>query len=115
MLFRSQQYNAERNAQLQAAMGLGQLGGSQFGTQLSGINALLGAGQTQYGQEQANLTALQNEYNKQMMWPYQQAQFQQSLLQGLPIAAQGTTPNVSGYQDFKNILGDIFGLSKIGG
>ena len=96
--------------QLSAAGQLGQLGQGQFGTQLSGINALLGAGQTQYGQEQAGLTALQNEYNKQMMWPYQQLQFQQSLLSGLPIAAQGTTPNTSGYQDMLNVLGGLYGI-----
>ena len=91
-------------------MNLGQLGGAQYGTQLSGLQALLGAGATQYGQEQAGITALQNEYNRQMMWPYQQLQFQQSMLAGLPVAAQGTTPNVSGYQDMLNILNALYGI-----
>ena len=95
--------------QLSAAGQLGQLGQGQFGTQLGGINALLGAGATQYGQEQAGLTALQNEYNKQMMWPYQQLQFQQSMMQGLPVAAQGTTPNISPYAQLSSVFKDIFG------
>ena len=107
-----QQFNAEQQARLAAAQGLGTLGAGQFGTQLQGLQALLGAGQTQYGQEQAGITALQNEYNKQMMWPYQQLQFQQSMLQGLPVAAQGTTPNVSPYQDMLNVLNALYGIGS---
>ena len=110
-----QQYNAERNAQLQAAMNLGSLGAGQFGTQLSGINALLGAGQTQYGQEQAGITALQNEYNKQMMWPYQQLQFQQSLLGGLPIGtttAAAQTGALGQLGQMISGLGGIYGTLK---
>ena len=99
--------------QLSAAGQLGQLGQGQFGTQLSGINALLGAGATQYGQEQAGLTALQNEYNKQMMWPYQQLQFQQSMLQGLPIATASNMQNLSPMQSFGQFLGQIGGINQV--
>ena len=106
-----QQYNAERNAQLQAAMNLGQLGGAQYGTQLSGLSALLGAGATQYGQEQAGITALQNEYNKQIMWPYQQLQFQQSMMQGLPVSTASNIQNLSALQNMGLTLDE---LSRLG-
>ena len=101
--------------QLAAAGQLGNLGQGQFGTQMQGIQALLGAGATQYGQEQANLTALQNEYNKQMMWPYQQLQFQQSMMAGLPVSAASNVQNLSPLQNFGQILNQVGGIPKLFG
>lgn len=106
----AQQYNAERTAQLQAAMGLGTLGTQQFGAQMQGLQGLLGAGGTQRDIEQQGVKALMDEYNKQLMWPYQQLEFQKSMLQGLPVSAQGTTPNMSEFDRYKAIFGDIAGL-----
>ena len=98
--------------QMAAAAGLSGVGGQQFSNQLAGLNAILGAGGTQRDIEQQGITALMNEYNKQMMWPYQQLQFQQSMLSGLPVAAQGTTPNTTPYQDLSRVLNDIFGIGS---
>lgn len=63
--------------------------------ELQGINTQLTAGAQQYAQEQAGITANINEWNKQKMWPYQQLQFAQSMLAGLPISAVSTMPNRS--------------------
>jgi hypothetical protein len=46
------------------------------------------AGQVQRDIEQQGLTADINEFNTQREYPYKQVQYQQSLLQGLPLAAQ---------------------------
>ena len=101
--------------QLSAAGQLGGLGTQQFGTQLQGLQSLLGAGATQYGQEQAGLTALQNEYNKQMMWPYQQLQFQQAMMQGLPVSTASNVQNLSPLQSFGQILNQVGGIPKLFG
>jgi hypothetical protein len=95
----TQQYNAERDAQLRAAMGLGTLGQQQFGAQLQGLQAILGAGGAQRQVEQDAVTALRDEFERQRMWPYKQLEFQRNMLQGLPVAAQATTPNVSPYDE----------------
>jgi hypothetical protein len=117
MAEQSRQYGADfglraLQQQMAAAQGLGTIGGQQFGSQLEGLRAILGAGGTQRDIEQQGITALMNEYNKQMMWPYQQLQFQQSMMAGLPVAAQGTTPNISPFQNLKNLFGDIAGIGS---
>lgn len=108
----AQQYNAERDAQLRAAMGLGTLGQQQFGSQMQGLQGLMGAGGVQRDVEQQGIKALMDEYNKQLMWPYQQLEFQKSMLQGLPVSAQGTTPNTSDFQDYKNIITEMLGIGQ---
>lgn len=102
--------------QLGAAGQLGQLGAGQFGTQLQGIQALLGAGGTQQQTEQQALTALQNQYQQQMMWPYQQLQFQQSMLGGLPIGTTTAAAQTGALGPIANLLGGLGGIYKtIGG
>ena len=108
-----QQFNAEQQARLAAAQGLGTLGAGQFGTQLQGLQALLGAGGTQQQTEQQALTALQNEYNKQMMWPYQQLQFQQSMLSGLPIGTTTTSAQQTGLGSLLGTAGGLEALYKL--
>lgn len=93
--------------QLAAAQALAGIGQGQFGTQLAGLQALLGAGTQQQQTEQAGIAALQNEYNKQMMYPYQQLQFQQGLLSGLPVAAATNTPNTSPLSQLYGGAGDL--------
>jgi hypothetical protein len=46
------------------------------------------AGQTQRDIEQQGITADMKEFETQREYPYKQVQYQQSLLQGLPLAAQ---------------------------
>jgi hypothetical protein len=55
---------------------------------LANLNAQLTAGGTQQGIEQAGVTADQNAFNAERDNPYKMVQYQQSLLQGLPLAAQ---------------------------
>lgn len=101
--------------QMAAAQGLAGVGGQQFGSQLQGLQAILGGGGTQRDIEQQGITALMNEYNKQMMWPYQQLQFQQSMMQGLPVSAASNVQNLSPLQSFGQLLNQVGGIPKLFG
>jgi hypothetical protein len=107
---------------LGAGQGLAGLGQTQFGTQLQGLQAMLGAGGQQQQTAQQGITALMNEYNKQMMYPYQQLQFQQSMMQGLPVSTYANTANLSPLQQIGQTIGQGAGLwnlfnptNKVGG
>ena len=122
--FNQQQALAGQQLGLQAAQaqaGLGQaqasIAAQQNAAQLAGINAQLTAGQQQWQQEQAGLDAMLKQYNQELMWPYQQLQFQQQMLAGLPVAAASTTANTSEYQDLANLLRElgIIGSTVTGG
>lgn len=93
-----QQFNTERGAQMQAAQGLGSLGTQQFGTQLQGLQALLGAGAQQQQFAQQPLDFGYQQFQESMKYPYQQATYMQSLLQGLPLQARP-------YEDGQSALG----------
>jgi hypothetical protein len=91
----TKQFNTEQNTglagvntQLQAAQAQGNLGATQNAAGLANLNAQLTAGGTQQGIEQAGVTADQNAFNAERDNPYKMVQYQQSLLQGLPLAAQ---------------------------
>jgi hypothetical protein len=77
---------------LQGALGAastqGSLGGQQAQSGLAALQAQLGAGAVQQGIEQAGLTADQAAFNAARDNPYKMVQYQQSLLQGLPLSAQ---------------------------
>jgi len=62
---------------------------------LANINVMANLGGTQQATTQAGLTAAQAQFAEQKADPYKQLQFQQSMLQGLPLAAQSynTTTN----------------------
>jgi hypothetical protein len=62
---------------------------------LANINAMAGLGNTQQQTTQAGLTAAQAQFEQQKADPYKQLQFQQSMLQGMPVQAQSynTTTN----------------------
>lgn len=91
----TKQFNTEQttglagvNTQLTAAQAQGNLGATQNAAGLANLNAQLTAGGTQQGIEQAGITADQNAFNAERDNPYKMVQYQQSLLQGLPLAAQ---------------------------
>lgn len=91
----TKQFNTEQttglaglNTQLQAAQAQGNLGATQNATGLANLSAQLGAGATQQGIEQAGITADQAAFNAERDNPYKMVQYQQSLLQGLPLNAQ---------------------------
>jgi hypothetical protein len=73
---------------LSAAQTQGNLGATQNAAGLANLNAQLTAGGQQQGIEQAGITADQAAFNAERDNPYKMVQYQQSLLQGLPLAAQ---------------------------
>lgn len=81
--------------QVSAANTQGQLGALQNQTGLANLNELAGLGATQQATEQAGIAADQAAFNAERDNPYKMVQYQQSLLQGLPLAAQqyNTTTN----------------------
>ena len=62
---------------------------------LANITTMANLGNTQQQTEQKGLTAAKEQFDEQKADPYKQLQFQQSMLQGLPLAAQSynTTTN----------------------
>jgi hypothetical protein len=62
---------------------------------LADINVMANLGNVQQQTEQRGLTAAKEQFDEQKADPYKQLQFQQSMLQGLPLAAQSynTTTN----------------------
>ena len=69
------------------------------------------AGQAQRDIEQQGLTADMKEFETQREFPYKQVQYQQSLLQGLPLAAQ--TYSYSQPSALSNILSQGGGLMDL--
>jgi hypothetical protein len=73
---------------LQAAQAQGQLGATQASTGLANLSQQLAAGQQQRGIEAEGIAADKAQFEEARANPYQKVQYQQSLLQGLPLAAQ---------------------------
>ena len=73
---------------LQAAQTQGQLGATQASTGLANLNAQLGAGAQQRGIESEGIAADKAQFEEARANPYKMVQYQQSLLQGMPLAAQ---------------------------
>lgn len=86
----------------------------QFGAKqgLDLLGAQLAAGTTQRTNEQQALDALKAQYDAQLSDPFKKVQFQQSLIQGLPVAAGTTSANTSNSTDLMKAIADILGLSK---
>jgi hypothetical protein len=53
------------------------------------------AGQKQRGIEQEGITALQKQYETELLDPFTKLRFQKEMLQGLPVATASTTANQS--------------------
>ncbi len=96
---------------LQGAGLQGQMVSAQNQAQLANLGAMSGLGATQRGIEQEALTSQQNEFNAQRENPYKMVQFQQSLLQGLPLAAQNY--NVAQPSALQSLLGGAGGLAGL--
>ena len=77
------------------AMGQYNVGRQQ---QLSDLGALAGIGAQQRGIEQEGITALQKQFEQEKMDPYTKLQFQQQMMQGLPVGTTSITPNLSDLQ-----------------
>jgi hypothetical protein len=89
----SRQYGAGYGLQglqtgLQAAQAQGALGTQENQAGLNNLNAMLTAGGQQRGIESEGIAADKAQFEEARANPYKMVQYQQSLLQGLPLAAQ---------------------------
>jgi hypothetical protein len=73
---------------------------------------MAGAGTQQRGIEQEGITALQKQYETELLDPYTKLRFQKEMLQGLPVATTATTANTSTMDGIKGGLSDIQALMK---
>ena len=82
---------------------------------LSALRDMATAGSTQRGIEQEGITADYLQYQQEQQYPYEQLQFMQSMLQGLPITAtsrQFVEPG--GFQELSGGLGGLLALLRGG-
>ena len=96
-----------------AQVGLQGVAGAQAGYQgaIGAANSLSGIGTAQ-NNAQMGILGLQNQLGTQQYnLPYQQLQFGQGMLQGLPISQQNTTGQQIGYQAGPNKSSQIAGMS----
>jgi hypothetical protein len=102
------QFNAEQQQGQQS-----QNFANQFG--LQALANQIEAGQLQRNIEQEGITADRLQFEEERDFPYKQVQYQQSLLQGLPIAAQAYSyAQPSALSDFLSGSGGVYDLlSKV--
>jgi hypothetical protein len=98
---------------LQAAQAQGQLGATQQQADINNIKTLADLGATQQGMSQADIAAQRAAFEEARVNPYKMVQFQQSLLQGLPLAAQSY--NVQQPSTLQQILAGVGGGAQLGG
>ena len=80
---------------------------------LSALRDMRAAGQEERGIEQEGITADYLQYQQEQQYPYEQLQFMQSMLQGLPITAtsrQFVEPG--GFQELSGGLGGLLALLR---
>jgi hypothetical protein len=76
---------------------------------------MAGAGQQQRGIEQEGITALQKQYETELLDPYTKLRFQKEMLQGLPVATASTTANTSQLGETSKNFADLTeALKKLG-
>jgi hypothetical protein len=73
---------------------------------------MAGAGTQQRGIEQEGITALQKQYETELLDPYVKLRFQKEMLGGLPVATTSTTANTSTMDQLKGGMSDIQSLMK---
>lgn len=94
--------------QLAAAQGLGSLAQSSGAEQRAMLAQQLAGGAQQRAIEQEGITADLNEFLQQRDYPMKQLQFQQSMLQGLPISTVTNTPSqMSGIGQLSSTVGGL--------
>lgn len=100
----AQQFLAEQNLQKGATDAA-----RAYGLQALGLQGT--AGQTQRDIEQQGIAADYAQFQEARDYPYKQVQYMQSLLQGLPLAAQSYTYSTP--STLSNILGSASGISSL--
>jgi hypothetical protein len=102
------------NTALQGAQTQGQLGTAQNQASLGNLQALGNFGETQRGIESQGIAADKAAFEEERDRPYKQLQFQQSLLQGLPISStQYNTADQSVMQQLLGAGSDSVALYKV--
>jgi hypothetical protein len=94
---------------LQGAQAQGQLGLQQNQAGLANLAAQMEAGNVQRGIESEGIAADKAQFEEARSNPYKMVQFQQSLLQGLPLAAQSY--NVAQPSTLQQILSGAGGVA----
>jgi hypothetical protein len=84
--------------------------GAKYG--LDALGAQLEAGNRQRAIEQEKLNAQKAQFDTEQAYPYRQIQFQQSLINGLPISTDSNSTNTTNTQDLAKAIADILALSK---
>jgi len=102
---------AQFDAQAQAAQQAANMQSANFG--LSTLAALGAAGTQQQATQQAKDTASLNQFNQQQQNPYAQLQFEQSMLQNLPIATQTVIPNTTSLGQTTKTISDLSQLYSL--
>jgi hypothetical protein len=107
------QFNTEqgRGLQTQQAQEAANQASAQFG--LNTLDRLGTAGATQRDIEQQGLTAARSAFEAERDNPYKMVQYQQGLLQGLPITTNTTTPNQTGLSSLMTQGSDLMGLYQM--
>jgi len=90
-----QQFNADQARQMEAQKAGEQ--SRQYGADygIKALNELQESGATQRGITAEGIAADKAQFEEQRDYPYKMVQYQQGLLQGLPIATQSNTQNMS--------------------
>ena len=96
---------------LQAAQTQGQLGATQSQADLANLNAQAGLGAQQRGIESEGIAADKAAFEQARDNPYKMLQFQQSLLNGLPISAQNY--QMAGTNTLQDIAGGMSTVDKL--
>jgi len=106
------QFNAEQNRGLQTeqAQDLSNQKSAEFG--LKTLDALGTAGSTQRDITQQGITADKKAFEDERDYAYKMAQYQQGLLQGLPITTNTTTPNTTALSSATTGTSDAITLLK---
>ena len=104
------QFNTDQNRGLQTQQSQEAANENSANFGLKTLNDLGTAGATQQATTQAGLTADQAAFNAQRDNPYKMVQFEQGLLQGLPISTQTTTPNQTGISSAATGTSDMLAL-----
>ena len=82
---------------------------------LSALRDMSAAGATERDIAQQGITADYLQYQQEQQYPYEQLQFMQSMLEGLPVAARETSyVQPSGFEDFGSGLASLMALLGYG-
>lgn len=100
-----QQFNTEQQLGLAA-----QSAANTYG--LAALQKMADLGGTQQAIEQKGIEADKAQFEEEVAFPYKQLQYQQSLLQGLPLAAQSYS--YAQPSSLQNILGGASGIAGLG-